>query len=101
MAEQADFLVEVGTEELPPKALPALAAAFRASVASGLAQARLAHGELRTFATPRRLAVGVAAVTLRQPDIESELRGPPVLAAFDDAGKPTRAALAFAAKCRR
>jgi glycyl-tRNA synthetase beta chain len=99
MAEQADFLVEVGTEELPPKALPALAAAFRASVASGLEQARLAHGELRTFATPRRLAVGVAAVALRQPDIESELRGPPVLAAFDAAGKPTRAALAFAAKC--
>jgi glycyl-tRNA synthetase beta chain len=94
-----DFLVEIGTEELPPKALRELELAFAARVMSGLDQAGLAHGESRSFATPRRLAVWVRRVAARQPDQEVKRRGPPVGAAFDAEGRPTRAAEAFAESC--
>ena len=94
-----DFLVEIGTEELPPKALPDLEAAFREGVTSGLAAAGLAHGGVESFATPRRLAVLVRALATRQPEQEIKRRGPPVSTAFDAAGTPTRAANAFADSC--
>ncbi len=99
MSEHADLLVEIGTEELPPKALRPLSDAFAAGLAEALAGARLAHGELRAFATPRRLAVTVSGLATRQPDREAEQKGPPVKVAFGKDGKPTRAALAFAEKC--
>ncbi len=95
-----DFLVEIGTEELPPKALRLLEQAFAGGLASGLAKAGLAHAELRSFATPRRLAVIVRRLTANQPDQKVERRGPPVNAAFDAEGLPTRAAQAFAASCK-
>jgi len=95
-----DFLIEVGTEELPPKALRQLEQAFAGELASGLARAGLKHGELESFATPRRLAVLVRALAARQPDQRIERRGPPVNAAFDAEGLPTRAAQAFAASCQ-
>jgi len=95
-----DFLIEVGTEELPPKALRQLEQAFAGELASGLARAGLRHGELESFATPRRLAVLVRALAARQPDQRIERRGPPVNAAFDAEGLPTRAAQAFAASCQ-
>ncbi|MCC6171428.1 MAG: glycine--tRNA ligase subunit beta [Gammaproteobacteria bacterium] len=91
-----DFLVELGTEELPPLALPELERAFAAGIEKGLAEAGLAHGELKSFAAPRRLAVLVHGLAARQPDQQIKRRGPPVNAAFDAEGKPTRAALAFA-----
>lgn len=94
-----DFLVEIGTEELPPKALPALEAAFRTGVVDGLAAASLAHGAVESFAAPRRLALLVHALDTRQPEQQIRRRGPPVSAAFDAAGKPTRAASAFAESC--
>jgi glycyl-tRNA synthetase beta chain len=97
--ERRDFLVEIGTEELPPKALRLLERAFAADLAAGLARAGLKHGELRSFATPRRLAVLVRRLAGRQPDQKLERRGPPVNAAFDAEGLPTRAAHAFAASC--
>ncbi len=97
--EKRDFLVEIGTEELPPKALRALEQAFAAGIDSGLTRAALAHGSLRSFASPRRLAVLVRRLSGSQPDQTIERRGPPVNAAFDAAGAPTRAALAFAASC--
>ena len=62
-------------------------------------EAGLAHGELLLYATPRRLAVRVQALSSRQPDREIELRGPPAKIAFDADGKPTKAAEAFARKC--
>jgi glycyl-tRNA synthetase beta chain len=93
------LLVEVGTEELPPKALPALSRAFAEGLAAGLRDAGLAAGTVHPFATPRRLAVRVAAVPDRQPDHTTERRGPPLKAAFDADGNPTRAALAFAESC--
>lgn len=96
MAEHADFLVEVGTEELPPRALPALEAALRDGLVARLAEARLGHGEVESFATPRRLAVKVRRLETRQADQQVELRGPPASVARADGGW-TRAAEKFAA----
>jgi len=98
-AERRDFLLEIGTEELPPKALPALQQALVAGLAAGLDKAGLAHGELVGFATPRRLAVWVKRLAAQQPEQHLKRRGPPVNAAFNASGEPTRAALAFAESC--
>lgn len=95
----ADFLVEIGTEELPPKALRDLEAAFAAGIRSGLTEAGLEFGELKSFATPRRLAVLVRSLATTQPEQRIEKRGPPVAVAFDSGGAPTRAAQAFADGC--
>ena len=94
-----DFLFEIGTEELPPKALLGLEEALVAAIGAGLDKAGLAHGELVGFATPRRLAVWVKALAAEQPEQQLRRKGPPVSAAFDAAGEPTRAALAFAESC--
>jgi glycyl-tRNA synthetase beta chain len=97
--EKQDFLVELGTEELPPTALRGLELAFASGVQTGLDKAGLIHGDIVSFATPRRLAVWVKRMIARQPDQDIKRRGPPVNAAFDGAGQPTRAALAFAESC--
>jgi len=94
-----DFLVEIGTEELPPKSLLELASAFADGIARGLTSAGLVHREVEPFATPRRLAVRVRRLAERQPDRAVERRGPPLKAAFDAQGAPTQAALAFAKSC--
>lgn len=99
MADHEDLLIEIGTEELPPKALLKLSQAFTAGVESGLKAANLEHGSVQSFATPRRLAVLIEAVAQRQPDQNIERRGPALTAAFDDDGNPTKAALGFAASC--
>jgi len=97
--ERRDFLVEVGTEELPPKALRDLELAFAGSIDSQLNQSGLKFRRLESFSTPRRLAVRVRGLAVQQPDQELKRRGPPVRAAFDAAGAPTRAATSFAASC--
>jgi len=97
--ERRDFLVELGTEELPPKALRGLEQAFANGIRAGLGKAGLAHGDIASFATPRRLAVLVKRLAHRQPDQDIRRRGPPLSASFDGAGAPTRAASAFAASC--
>ena len=94
-----DFLVEIGAEEMPPKSLVALGESFRDGIVSGLAAAGLEHGPVKAWFTPRRLAVQVAKLPDRQPEQQVERKGPPVTAAFDAAGKPTRAATAFAESC--
>ncbi|MGK2912866.1 MAG: glycine--tRNA ligase subunit beta [Porticoccaceae bacterium] len=94
-----DFLVELGAEELPPKSLKALMDAFRTGIASGLQAGGLAHGAIRGFASPRRLAVLVTGLAEQQPDSTIERLGPPVAAAFDKSGMPTPAALGFARNC--
>jgi glycyl-tRNA synthetase beta chain len=99
MSKAEDFLVEIGTEELPPKALRSLQDAFGEKLVAGIDDVRLSHGEVRTFASPRRLTVLVADLALRQEDRKVEQKGPPVRVAFDDDGKPTPAAKAFAKKC--
>jgi glycyl-tRNA synthetase beta chain len=95
----ADFLVEIGTEELPPKALPALEEAFAVAVGRGLEAAGLSSESRESFASPRRLAVLVRDLQLHQPSRLTEKRGPPLKLAFDADGQPTRAAEAFAAGC--
>ncbi|MHB2092234.1 glycine--tRNA ligase subunit beta [Pantoea dispersa] len=90
------FLVEIGTEELPPKALRSLAEAFAAHFTAELDSAGLAHGDVSWFAAPRRLALKVAQLAAAQPDREVEKRGPAVAAAFDAEGKPTKAAEGWA-----
>lgn len=94
-----DFLVEIGTEELPPKSLFTLAQAFCTGVVSGLDAANVKHGDAEWFATPRRLAVRIANVADHQPDQEIRRQGLAVANAFDANGQPTRAALGFAASC--
>jgi glycyl-tRNA synthetase beta chain len=98
-AATRDFLVEIGTEELPPKSLLNLSAAFAEGIAKGLRDAGLSHKSLEQFATPRRLAVRVKRLAEQQPDRAIEKRGPPVKAAFDASGAPTQAAVAFARGC--
>lgn len=95
MATQ-DFLVELGTEELPPKALKPLSDALTAGITQGLTDAGIGFGEVESFAAPRRLAVRVRNLADAQPDKSVEKRGPAVKAAFDDAGNPTRALTGFA-----
>ncbi|MEW6647480.1 MAG: glycine--tRNA ligase subunit beta [Pseudomonadota bacterium] len=99
MSTFKDFLVEIGTEELPPKALKRLMIAFGEGVKEGLAKADLVRGEVQFYATPRRLAVLVRDLAVAQPDKEMERRGPALTAAFDGEGNPTQAAKGFAASC--
>ncbi len=94
-----DLLVEIGTEELPPKSLPALSAAFGDGILAGLAAAGIRHGKVERYAAPRRLALLVRRVAEHQPDQELKRKGPPVGAAFAPDGAPTRAATAFAESC--
>ncbi|RAW87483.1 glycine--tRNA ligase subunit beta [Photorhabdus laumondii] len=96
---QQTFLVEIGTEELPPKALRSLAEAFAANFATELDNANLAYGEVSWFATPRRLALKVANLDEAQADREVEKRGPAIAQAFDAEGKPTKAAEGWARGC--
>src|SRR5262245_36156954 len=94
-----DFLVELGTEELPPLALFDLQTAFEHGISKGLGEASLPHGVVQSFATPRRLAVLVHDLREMQPPQALKLKGPPVNAAYDKQGNPTTAALKFAEKC--
>ncbi len=96
MTDVNDLLVEIGTEELPPKALRALSDAFAAELVAELKGAGLAPGAAVPYATPRRLAVRVPGVLDTQPDRNVERRGPPLARAFDENGAPTKAALGFA-----
>ena len=94
-----NFLVEIGTEELPPKALKTLATSFADNVEAELNQAGLAFDKIEWFAAPRRLAVKVLSLATQQPSKEIEKRGPAVSAAFDAEGKPTKAAEGWARGC--
>ena len=94
-----NFLVEIGTEELPPKALKTLATSFADNVEAELNQAGLAFDKVEWFAAPRRLAVKVLNLATQQPSKEIEKRGPAVSAAFDAEGKPTKAAEGWARGC--
>ena len=94
-----NFLVEIGTEELPPKALKTLATSFADNVEAELNQAGLTFDKIEWFAAPRRLAVKVLNLATQQPSKEIEKRGPAVSAAFDAEGKPTKAAEGWARGC--
>lgn len=101
MSEHKSLLVELGCEELPPKALDSLSAAFAEGICKGLTE----HGldadtdAARAFSTPRRLAVHIPSVAVGQPEQSIERRGPSVEAGLDDEGKPGKALLGFARSC--
>ncbi len=94
-----NFLVEIGTEELPPKALKTLATSFADNVEAELNQAGLTFDKIEWFAAPRRLAGEALNLATQQPSKEIEKRGPAVSAAFDAEGKPTKAAEGWARGC--
>jgi glycyl-tRNA synthetase beta chain len=99
VSEVRDLLIEIGTEELPPRALKSLSEAFEQAVTQGLADHDLKAEEVHAYAAPRRLALWLEAVPLGQPDQQIQKRGPAVVAAFDDDGNPTPAASGFARSC--
>ena len=99
MSKAADFLVEIGTEELPPKALRSLMTAVADALTASVNDARLERGDVHGYASPRRLAVFIEQLGRGQPDRKTTQKGPPVAIAFDDSGDLTAAGKAFAKKC--
>ena len=102
MNESQPFLVEIGTEELPPKNLAALAEAFHSDVLEQLKNNRLCPENFKTgerYFSPRRLAVYLPEILLKQSDHTDERLGPALGAAYDDKGRPTKAAQGFARAC--
>ncbi len=99
MAERADLLFELGTEELPPVALKRLSDALTREFIAGLDNAGLEYGEVKSFAAPRRLGILISDCATSQPDKDVERKGPAVKAAFDADGNPTKAAEGFARSC--
>jgi len=99
MSETRDLLIEIGTEELPPKALRSLSNAFADGMEKGLEAATLKPSRVYAYATPRRLALLIKELPLAQADRETVRRGPALTAAFDDDGCPTQAAIGFAKSC--
>ena len=94
-----DLLIEIGTEELPPKALSRLSNSFAEQISKQLSGLNLAYGEVKRFASPRRLAVLIHDLEESQQDQEKTRLGPAVKAAFDQDGQPTPAANGFAKSC--
>ncbi len=99
MSDTRDLLIEIGTEELPPKALRSLSLAFRDQVAEGFERQSLKHGDIAVYATPRRLALLISGLEISQPERQLERKGPALAVAFDGQGKPTKAAQGFARSC--
>ena len=94
-----DLLIEIGTEELPPKALANLSAALELYLTEQLQALELSFGNVQRFASPRRLAVLIEGLDEAQEDQEKTRLGPAIPAAFDDTGAPTPAARGFAKSC--
>jgi glycyl-tRNA synthetase beta chain len=99
MTNTNDLLIEIGTEELPPKSLKKLATAFKEAIVKALTDQDLNFSEANWYATPRRLSVLIHELETTQEDKAQQRRGPAVAAAFDDDGKPTRATEGFAKSC--
>jgi glycyl-tRNA synthetase beta chain len=101
MSAAKSLLIELGTEELPPRALDELSAAFLRGICDGLARRGIAAAldGAKAYATPRRLAVHVPEVAAAQPEQAIERRGPAVSAGLDAEGRPSKALLGFAQSC--
>ncbi len=94
-----DLLIEIGTEELPPKSLRTMMENLGSNFSQKLNEAELEFESLQTFATPRRLALLIKSLAAAQPDHIVEKRGPSLKAAYDEAGQPSKAALGFMRSC--
>lgn len=99
MSKTQDLLIEIGTEELPPKSLKRLATAFDEEISKSLEEQGLKFARTNWYATPRRLTVKVEQLETSQSDKAQQRRGPALNAAYDDTGKPTRATEGFAKSC--
>ncbi len=99
MTDKKDFLIEIGTEELPPKALSKLSDAFTDGIITRVKQAGLMFDSFKSFATPRRLALTISALEVTQQDQEIDRKGPALKAAYDKDGNPSKAAEGFARSC--
>jgi len=99
MTATRDLLIEIGTEELPPKALRRMRDALQTSLDTLLTEHYLPHGDSHAYAAPRRLAVLIRDVPMAQPDRDISKRGPALQAAFDADGNPTKPAEGFARSC--
>ncbi len=97
---RSDFLVEIGTEELPPKPLYQLASCFCDQLAHAMVESQLSYDEIKIFATPRRIGLLITSLTSQQPDRTLEKIGPSIAVAYDASGNPTAAALGFAKACQ-
>jgi len=94
-----DLLIELGTEELPPKALQKLSQAFTAGVVDGLKKIGFEINQVNSYAAPRRLAILIKDIAAAQADREIERKGPALKAAYDADGQPTKAVIGFARSC--
>src|SRR5512145_1002985 len=94
--QPSTFLLEIGVEELPARDVDAALEQLRTHVPALLDELRLVHGEIQSYATPRRLVTLVKDLAPRQPDREDVVKGPPVARAYDSQGQPTPAAIGFA-----
>lgn len=99
MSKTENVLIEIGTEELPPKSLKRLAIAFKDEMVNSLNDAELKFSSANWYATPRRLAIVLSDLEVSQQDKQQQRRGPSVSVAFDDEGKPTKATQGFAKSC--
>ena len=99
MSKTNDLLIEIGTEELPPTALKKLSNAFLNGVKDDLSKAELAFSAIKSFASPRRLALLISDLEVKQQDKDIERRGPAITAAFDEDGCATKASQGFARSC--
>ncbi len=99
MSAQQDILIEIGTEELPPKSLQNLAKSLATGLEGGLQQANLTYGQVHIYAAPRRLAVWIETVQTQQAEQVLERKGPALQAAYDSEGQPTKALMGFAKSC--
>ncbi|MDP2990376.1 MAG: glycine--tRNA ligase subunit beta, partial [Kiritimatiellota bacterium] len=91
-----DFLLEIGTEELPAADLESALQQLESFVPAMFADLRLEHGAVKVFGTPRRLAVWIESLAARQEDLTQRVKGPPADRAFDKDGAPTPTAIGFA-----
>ena len=96
MSQAKDFIVEIGTEELPPLSLEKLATAFHDQLLQQIDASGIDHQQSHFYATPRRLTVAIDQLAIAQVDKTVERQGPAVSAAFDTDGNPTPAAMGFA-----
>lgn len=93
---ERDFLLEIGTEEIPAHFVPAILNQLAQKASSMLDELHLSHGAIRTLATPRRIALCVSSLAEKQADTATEYKGPSAKIAFDENEKPTKAAIGFA-----
>lgn len=99
MSKVQDFIVEIGTEELPPNDLTSLVTSFAKSIVEQLAKCEINHGAVIPYVTPRRLAVFIKDLAESQPEQKIEKRGPALSSAYTEDGAPTKAAEGFASSC--